>query len=220
MKKRKENNNNKLFIVLILIIIIIVILLYLNLINSNVYKNYYVVKNQRDILSIEDSYYNINTYKKGTNKYLYQEIKSIIPSIRTRVELKNKKIYKISELDNQDIILSIIRPIIGSNTNTCLSLEFINEKTYEFFGLNNLYLDEESNEYNYDNIRGLYCFDKSNTNDNFEISDFTVNRIDDDYLDITFIENIGNINIGKWTIYYNIIDNNYLISAFKYESIN
>jgi hypothetical protein len=219
MKKRKKNNK-RLFIMLILIIIIIVILKYLNLINNNVYNNYYVVKNQRDILSIEDSYYNINTYKKGTNKYLYQEIKFIIPSIRTRVELKNKKIYKISELDNKDIILSIIRPIIGSKTNTCLSLEYINEKTYEFFGLNNLYLEEESNEYNYDNIRGLYCFDKSNTNDNFEISDFTVNRIDNDYLNITFIENIGNTKIGKWTIYYNIIDNNYLISAFKYESIN
>lgn len=219
MKKIKKKISNKLFIIL-LIIIIVIILLYCNLINNNKYRNYYVVKKQKDILSIEDSYYNINTYKKGTNNYLYQEIKTIIPSIRTRIELQDDKIYKIKDLDNKDIILSIIRPIIGNDTNICLSLEYINEKTNEFYGLKNLYLEEVSNEYNYDNIRGLYCFDKDNNNDNFEITNFIVNRIDNDYLDVSFIEQIGNTNISKWTFYYNIIDNNYLISAFKYQSIN
>ena len=217
--KKKNKKEKKLFILLIIIIIIIVILFYYNLISNNQYKDYYVVKEQKDILNIEDSYYNKNTYQKGSNKYLYQQIKYIIPSIRTRVVLENNKIYKISDLDNKDIILSIIRPIIGSNNNICLSLEYINEKTNEFFGLSNLYLEEVSNEYNYDNIRGLYCFDKINNNDNFEITNFKVNRIDNNYLDVTFIEKIGDTNISKWTVYYNIIDGNYLISAIKYENI-
>ena len=217
--KKKNKKENKLFILLILVIIIIVILFYYNLITNNKYKDYYVIKEQKDVLNVEDSYYNKNTYKKGSNKYFYKQIKLLIPSIRTRVELENNKIYKIADLDNDDIILSIIRPIIGSNNNVCLSLEFINEKTYEFYGLNNLYLEEVSNEYNYDNIRGLYCFDKINNNDNFEITNFKVNRIDNNYLDVTFIEKIGDTNISKWTVYYNIIDGNYLISAIKYENI-
>ena len=215
MKKRQKDN--KLFI--LLFIIIIVIIFYYILISNNQYKDYYVIKEQKDILNIEDSYYNINTYKNGSNNFLYEEIKYIIPSIRSRIELQDNKIYRISDLDNKDIILSIIRPIIGSNNNVCLSLQYINEKTNEFFGLNNLYLEEDSNEYNYDDIRGLYCFDKTNINDNFEMSNFKVNRINNNYLDVTFIEKIGDTDISKWTIYYNIIDDNYLITAIKYENI-
>ena len=125
MKKRQKDN--KLFI--LLFIIIIVIIFYYILISNNQYKDYYVIKEQKDILNIEDSYYNINTYKNGSNNFLYEEIKYIIPSIRSRIELQDNKIYRISDLDNKDIILSIIRPIIGSNNNVCLSLQYINEKT-------------------------------------------------------------------------------------------
>ena len=51
------------------------------------------------------------------------------------------------------------------------------------------------------------------------MSNFKVNRINNNYLDVTFIEKIGDTDISKWTIYYNIIDDNYLITAIKYENI-
>ena len=168
---------------------------------------YTTVSNQNSLSKNRNEYAFINVdYEKYSTDYLIKQAEYITPYLNYILD-ENSNVIDLEEISSDKLIFILNILLSGANENICYEKEFLDEKLFDVFGIENNSFAIDSPYYNY--YENKFCFEELFLNGEVKAKAENTSKNGD----LIYI-NIKETEYKRWQVVYKKIDNKVFLNKF------